>query len=85
MPLGSVLISASTDVTLDIDDEAVVKGNAADDGNADVVVPRQGGPAVNTTAWSDLPLLAGDRIVNFLELWDDPDTGQTFYLADVEW
>ncbi|MHC4610070.1 MAG: hypothetical protein ACYS7M_06945 [Planctomycetota bacterium] len=81
----TALLTAPSDVAIDIDDEAVVKGNANDDGNASIVVPRQGGPALNTEVWSDLPLLTGDRIVNFLELWDDPSTGHTFYLADVEW
>ncbi len=36
-----------------------------------------GGPAVHTTLWSDLPLLAGDRICDFEELWTEKVSGRT--------
>ena len=78
------VVSAPTSVALDLDDEAVVKGQSDADGNTNVVVVRHG-PPIHTQVWSDLPLEPADRIVDFLLLWDEPATGQTIYMAVVEW
>ena len=63
----------------------LLKAIANHGGSAEAVIVQQGGPAVHTTLWSDLPLRAGDRIVDFEELWTDDDTGETYYFAYVEW
>ncbi len=81
----AAFIAAPEGVTLSTDGEAIVKGDGDEDGSAEAVIVRQGGPAVHTTLWSDLPLLAGDRICDFEELWTDDDTGETYYFAYVEW
>lgn len=78
------VVSAPTSVALALDAEAVVKGHSAADGNANVVVVGQGRP-IHTQVWSDFPLEPADRIVDFLLLWDEPATGQTLYMAVVEW
>ncbi len=79
------LIAAPSGVTLDLEGEAIIKGDSDADGSAEAVIVQQGGPAVHTTLWSDLPLQAGDRICDFEELWTDDDTGETYYFAYVEW
>ncbi len=78
------VVSAPTSVALDLNAEAVVQGHSDADGNANVVVVGQGRP-IHTQVWSDFPLEPADRIVDFLLLWDEPATGQTLYMAVVEW
>ncbi len=81
---GPSVVATPGGVTLSTDVEAIVKGDGDEDGNADIVCVGIG-PAVHTTLWSDLPLLAGDRICDFEKLWTDDDTGETYYFAYVEW
>lgn len=65
--------------------EAVVGSGTDEFGIADAVYVKKGSQSIKTPIISDIPLKAGDRLTDFVEIDYDPATGETMYVCWLEY
>jgi len=82
---GSLLVAAPAGVTLDTDAESVAKSDSDPDGISNFVCITPGSAAEHTELLCDVPIERGDRIVGFHSPLVDPDTGITYWWAELEY
>ncbi len=81
---SAALVATPDGVTLDIDNEVLVRIGSDSDGNANIAVIQKDTSPIDAEVWSDSPLHVGDRLVDFEEIGTDEDTGESFYWVYVQ-
>ena len=82
---GPLLVEAPAGVTLESNSESVAKSNSDSDGISNFVCITPGSGAQHTELWCDVPIERGDRIVGFHSPLFDPDSGCTYWWAELEY
>ena len=82
---GPLLVEAPADVNLESNSESLAKSDSDSTGISNFVCITPGSEAEHTELWCDVPIERGDRIIGFHSPLVDPDTGVTYWWAELEY